>query len=1248
MLGPLTDDFDLWATKLALLFHDPPWKYWTVTKQLQGFSKTLEKKLLGEQKEQKDDSLLSKIEDCRAGKSAHDWEALLLLALLAKKLEGKRAGRLARQALEKRCRGDSRVRRADVVASSFDRIIVYYAEEALLGPRRERGEGLEALERRFRNPFDPSLSYELDRVDATSLKNFVEDFVESVASLVEHRCQEKERKGEGAEKDKRGEDECEKLLLHVAFLLLEHMWHKHFKSASLAPADSRVPHHTVFDHLSASMAMANVVKGGEGFKGYLVVVDLASVQSWIGEARRLRDLWAASWIASWLAWKTVEPFVDRFGPDVLLQPPTRLNPFYAAWLLSKLGYQSWEDLKDDAKNHQGARALLDALEPWFKGWPVDPTLPSRLVLVLPRYTGMKGLEEEIKENYRRAWGLLVEKMAEYVESLVRVLEKKRDVLEKEAKKEDERGVAKALLALLDYYAKNNGLEELRELEPPLPLRLIIIDLGMAYNEFKDWLRKKRPIHKEGSQDTARDGDGGKKEEKDFWDVAKELLKEKKSEAGEKTVEAAQKIIDAMRGAGGEPLFYSYLMHVAIPCREEEAKIKASRRSGQGYLDYAVSMRNAMIGRGSQPRLCSVCGKAVALVEGPAPGTGLAKTLLSAARSMHEEKAVELLGEIAGERLCPYCLVKRLLRRIIGEQGERLVGIELAKEHKRMLRSGSVDSYTSRIALNADRIHKVLREYIEDLGREELSEADELVAWRLVGLLPSVPDYWIDRYLGQEKKEELVELLKALPGKAKEHANRLADSLENAAAMILVDDAYARLVVENMGSLGARLVEKLREEAGSGAAYYAIVAADGDYMGKGILGGRLGVEPEQYAEKVFNIKRYRREVALAFSALVRAFDMLMERCGEPGKLCEKKEEKRCKRERLSTLVSPSYHSTVSRALAATSVEDRRLVESLGGFLVYAGGDDLLAIAAPASKPYSQGKEGWDAYYPALMLAIRSRRVYWAEDSAQPGFHVAPGVVVPAIRGAGRSVAVYYARVKTPMWLSISEAHQLLENKDKVYATITGPGEKDKEETCKDALIVAVENGSAGIVPLTLRIRGRELPPGVAALAPLVVTASIENLRSLVGGLSLSASLIGDMIENTVLLKGLVDRGYTVEAARLLDSIVKRNSPRRGDDGRGLEELFKGITKAVRDLEFYRRVRGVTGKTIEDEQRELASLVVEALSSTRVHSGGELGRKVSSSLPGTGPAPKTGCGEEEAYPLASTAILVVRAQRTASRR
>jgi len=143
------------------------------------------------------------------------------------------------------------------------------------------------------------------------------------------------------------------------------LWH-------LLPADTRVPDHSIWDHLDLTSAFAGAFAADPQGEVALLTVSLGPVQSFIAAARSTSDLWAGSHLLSRLAWECMRPLCEQLGPDAVLFPRLRGIPQVDLWLREQMDLP--KDLFNDCEWQHGA---TDA-NPLFSA-----ALPNRFVAVVP-------------------------------------------------------------------------------------------------------------------------------------------------------------------------------------------------------------------------------------------------------------------------------------------------------------------------------------------------------------------------------------------------------------------------------------------------------------------------------------------------------------------------------------------------------------------------------------------------------------------------------------------------------------------------------------------------------------------------------------------------------------------------------------------------------------------------------------------------------------------------------------------------
>ena len=133
------------------------------------------------------------------------------------------------------------------------------------------------------------------------------------------------------------------------------------EDAARLPADTRIPDHTLFQHVDVSAGLhAAGAPGGAACLSFA----LGPVQPFIEAARSVRDLWSGSALLSWLAFQAMKPILDRLGPTAFVYPTLRGVPLADFWLRRDAGL--------------GERVPLPAPHAGRA-----PSLPNRFVAVAP-------------------------------------------------------------------------------------------------------------------------------------------------------------------------------------------------------------------------------------------------------------------------------------------------------------------------------------------------------------------------------------------------------------------------------------------------------------------------------------------------------------------------------------------------------------------------------------------------------------------------------------------------------------------------------------------------------------------------------------------------------------------------------------------------------------------------------------------------------------------------------------------------
>jgi CRISPR-associated protein Cmr2 len=159
------------------------------------------------------------------------------------------------------------------------------------------------------------------------------------------------------------------------------------------PADTRLPDHTIWNHLSITSALQGCYGGSQKEwseakrrnqpppippdRPAFLLFTLGPVQEFIAPARNTRDLWSASYLLSYLIGAALRQIALDFGPDHILFPNLLNQPILDLLLRNEL----WNHIKTAS----GAE-LWKAFGYYSQGGKhrlLIPSLPNRFLAILP-------------------------------------------------------------------------------------------------------------------------------------------------------------------------------------------------------------------------------------------------------------------------------------------------------------------------------------------------------------------------------------------------------------------------------------------------------------------------------------------------------------------------------------------------------------------------------------------------------------------------------------------------------------------------------------------------------------------------------------------------------------------------------------------------------------------------------------------------------------------------------------------------
>ncbi len=155
------------------------------------------------------------------------------------------------------------------------------------------------------------------------------------------------------------------------FLFLWRFLHEIFPWVETHPADSRAPNHSIYDHLVQTSAVVSALP-----KPAFLLFTISPVQEFISKARKTSDLWAGSYILSYLTYKAIEVIMEELGPDNVIFPNLLGQPLVDRWLYKELKNSPLiKVLTDQQFDIPQFKAFISWFEQWQK-WENSQRKPN--------------------------------------------------------------------------------------------------------------------------------------------------------------------------------------------------------------------------------------------------------------------------------------------------------------------------------------------------------------------------------------------------------------------------------------------------------------------------------------------------------------------------------------------------------------------------------------------------------------------------------------------------------------------------------------------------------------------------------------------------------------------------------------------------------------------------------------------------------------------------------------------------------
>lgn len=931
---------------------------------------------------------------------------------------------------------DNRVNLADKLASSFDRWIL----STLVGEKYIPGVfRTEVL--KVKNILAPIFSITLSsNYDCSKFKEYVKEL-----SIIIKNVQDW------------------KFKYHLMYLLYESLWIS--KGLSVGPADTRVPTHTVFDHDYATVTMINWVYKGRGkIEGLIVGLDVAGVQNFISSSRKLRDMWVSSYIVSALTWYAVVELVEKLGPDIVVIPSLRMNPFYLHWLKAKLNVDIPEEIE------KLTYITVKDIHEMYKDLGIPPyaIMPGRVTLVLPSWPQVREIVE-VKENckeyfekrFKEGWRLLWK------------------VSRKVAERKRHKSLTwKFIYEVFRYYERSIFKTSEFDRVPPLRLRVEYVkikesahknDLWRLYDEKYCELVRKLGLTKYHHKEPAT--------ELSIYRLTKEVFDNNLSLGFPKP---SKRGFDYCTLCGKLPAILTLPAGESEEPKDDEFGFTIFCTVEKGLTPEEIDKVWRFKDEREQERFKKLLEEFTSLYGGKLRNELIAfKEVFS-----------------PGEKLCPWCFLKRvisleprildiLLRGLKEDEIEKFIDDEkITEERKPEVKFPSLPHLAS------TRLYNKLLDKIEQVAPNVKLETH--LPLKLV-TKPKTIWAWL---FSKKMRRQVEEKAKSL----KEEDQYILYTVYS----VDPEETWFHIKRRNNWNNLLRVLGLIKWLW----RYYALVKADGDSIGD-LLEGKVTsflagkIDKNFYAKAKLSKIRYedsnkvrmflqqyiksscedafRKFISLCIDCVLKEPEKglkvnLEEQCAKmiarESKISEDEARTRVKRvleffkellgKEMRIIVSPSYHVAISSALMRTALLDIAIIAELDGFTVYAGGDDLLTFT-PVDK-VSDIVYNTRRAYGGLTIELKLGENIEL-DKKHPGFLRLYNAYLPMLPNVGRSYCVYIAHYRYPLSLILGRVIDLIDEAKDYCMFYYYDTEVGLMKSAKDIFVIAY-NPRAGTEDLAL--------------------------------------------------------------------------------------------------------------------------------------------------------------------------------------
>ncbi|PVU74353.1 type III-B CRISPR-associated protein Cas10/Cmr2, partial [Acidianus hospitalis] len=341
-------------------------------------------------------------------------------------------------------------------------------------------------------------------------------------------------------------------------------------------------------------------------------------------------------------------------------------------------------------------------------------------------------------------------------------------------------------------------------------------------------------------------------------------------------------------------------------------------------------------------------------------------------------------------------------------------------------------------------------------------------------------------------------------------------------------------------------------------YYALVRADSDYLGD-LFEGKLTpylsgiIDSGDYANigekkdeinkilKFYLINAGSGRITSYVSSIITSLlgdndytkaSRIMHNCiKDPGKCYEQfRASKKYFTEIFKEgriIVTPAWHVSISAALNRGLLAELNLINKHKGFVIYAGGDDLLAML-PVKEVLDFVKESRRAFAGNYNEKLGNMCL-------ENGFVRFNNAYYPSLPVVGRSYSVIIAHYADPLSMVVNDSYNLLEE-GKEIIKYKAKYEGDFKYVKKDVAIFRYQ-GLTSVIPLSLK---RPIVSSTSDFSSIASTLDlISDLKEKIDNREISTSLLYDYENYKDLISSDNSDGHQI-ADSILKYWIKRNS------------------------------------------------------------------------------------------------------------